>query len=70
MRRPTNRGTSDRLAPRFFILYIRQLKNNPALAVSYTHLMSQLIDDSRLVSIEVIPLHDFGERLYSQRISL
>ena len=33
-------------------------------------IMSQLIDDSRLVSIEVIPLHDFGERLYSQRISL
>lgn len=31
MRRPTNRGTSDRLAPRFFILYIRQLKNNPAV---------------------------------------
>ena len=24
MRRPTNRGTSDRLAPRSFILYIRQ----------------------------------------------
>ena len=31
MRRPTNRGTSDRLAPRFFILYIRQQKNNPAV---------------------------------------
>ncbi len=24
MRRPTNRGTSDRLAPRSFILYISQ----------------------------------------------
>ena len=31
MRRPTNRGASDRLAPRSFVLYIQSLINNFAV---------------------------------------